>query len=114
MIQCFDHSRKPCISDACCALYQEFPSWESVLKANTGDVADAIRVGGLADIKANRIQSILSILKEERPGKKLSLEYVRKMTDSDIKEHLGRFKGVGYVLSKRYTKSRNKCSVIKS
>lgn len=77
------------------SLKQAFPTWESVLKAKMTNVADAIRVGGLADIKATRIQTILKTLKSERPTNKLSLEYVRKMSDLEVKEHLSRFNGVG-------------------
>ncbi len=40
-------------------LKREFPTWEAVLEADTRDIADAIRSGGLADSKAPRIQAVL-------------------------------------------------------
>jgi endonuclease-3 len=51
-------------------------------------------VGGLADIKATRIQSILSTLAEEQGGQ-CSLEHLRALPPAEVKEQLGRFKGVG-------------------
>src|ERR1700693_6351615 len=40
-------------------LVQTFPTWEEVRDAPTGAVANAIRSGGLANIKAPRIQDAL-------------------------------------------------------
>ncbi len=66
------------------------------MRANPQALADAIRVGGLAEIKAERIQTILRTLKKERPGQKLlSLEDLRQRSDDDIRAFLGRFNGVG-------------------
>ena len=39
-----------------------FPTWRSVLDAKPGAVEEAIRSGGLADIKADRIRIILQVL----------------------------------------------------
>ena len=52
------------------------------------------QVGGLADIKATRIQAILSTLAEEQGGA-ISLEHLRQLAPAEVKEQLGRFKGVG-------------------
>lgn len=54
-----------------------------------GKVEDSIRMGGLAEIKTERIKAILSMLKEERG--EISLEYVRDMEDEDIKNELTRW-----------------------
>src|SRR5690349_22359078 len=43
-------------------LVAAFPVWEAARDAPVEDVADAIRVGGLARIKAERIQAILRAL----------------------------------------------------
>lgn len=48
------------------ALRAAFPSWEEVVAANTVDVANAIRVGGLADQKAPRIQAVLRAIHESQ------------------------------------------------
>ncbi|MBE3561373.1 MAG: endonuclease III [Ktedonobacteraceae bacterium] len=47
-------------------LVQKFPTWEEVRDAPTNEVADAIRSGGLANIKAVRIQDVLHTLSERR------------------------------------------------
>ena len=77
------------------------PGAPQVRDAPTADVATAIRVGGLADIKAGRIQTILRTLTEEQHGvdapaeAQPSLEHLRDMDDEAIKDSLTRFKGVG-------------------
>jgi endonuclease-3 len=47
-------------------LIETFPSWEVVRDAPTHLVADAIRSGGLANIKARRIQDVLHDLTEKQ------------------------------------------------
>src|SRR5215211_2185836 len=42
------------------ALQERFPTWDAVLSAPTSALAEAIRSGGLADVKAPRIQVILA------------------------------------------------------
>ncbi len=51
-------------SDANCerafaSLRAEFPTWEDVAEADESDIANAIRSGGLADVKAPRIKSVI-------------------------------------------------------
>src|SRR5579864_132994 len=48
------------------------PSWEGVRDAPTYQVADAIRSGGLANIKAPRIQDVLHTLTEQREAENYS------------------------------------------
>ena len=68
-----------------CAESCRFPTWEEVRAADSGVVEDAIRVGGLAEIKASRIRAILDTLVEERG--ECTLEYVRDMdTPSALRE----------------------------
>jgi endonuclease-3 len=47
-------------------LIETFPTWEQVRDAPTDEVAYAIRSGGLANIKAARIQTALAILTEQQ------------------------------------------------
>ena len=54
----------------------------------SGKVEDSIRMGGLAEVKTERVKAILSTLKEERG--KISLEYIRDMEDEDVKTELTR------------------------
>ena len=44
-------------------LKERFPTWERVMEASTKAVADAIRVGGLANQKSERLQAILRWVK---------------------------------------------------
>src|SRR3954452_21148219 len=45
---------------------RRYPTWEEVIEAPTEELADAIKSGGLANIKAPRIQSVLRLIWEER------------------------------------------------
>jgi len=47
-------------------LVTAFPSWESVRDASTNTVAEAIKCGGLANIKSVRIQDVLQTLTEQQ------------------------------------------------
>ena len=76
------------------SLRRAFPDgWESVRTASVTDVADAIRPGGLADMKAPRIQHILHEV-YERSGH-TGLDHIAAWTDAEIDEYLRSFPGVG-------------------
>ena len=74
-------------------LKSRFPRWEDVLKGKTGSIISAIRPGGLAEQKARRIHEILRWIKE-REGR-LSLFFLKKMDDEEIKKMMGSLKGIG-------------------
>lgn len=48
-------------------LKQQFPTWKGVLAAPPAKVEAAIKIGGLAQTKVQRIRAILSTILEERP-----------------------------------------------
>ncbi len=75
------------------ALRKRFPSWDGLARARAGDVADAIRPGGLANVKAPRILGILREI-EERQGD-LSLDWMRGASDEDARDYLASLPGVG-------------------
>ncbi|CAM6120624.1 unnamed protein product [Calypogeia fissa] len=75
------------------SLKKSFPTWEQALQADPKELEDAIRCGGLAEVKAERIRNILSTLMKERG--EISMEYIRSMSNEAIKVELSRFKGVG-------------------
>ena len=54
------------------SLRAHFPNWEDVRDAPTGEVAEAIKSGGLAQVKAPRIQEVLRRISDERGGFDLS------------------------------------------
>jgi endonuclease-3 len=75
------------------ALRQRFATWEQVLAAPTAEVADAIRIGGLADIKAPRIQRILQQLHTERGA--LDLGFLADLPLEEARSYLTGLHGVG-------------------
>jgi len=74
-------------------LRQRFPTWQQVLDADAGEVAEAIRVGGLGNIKAPRIQEILRQLLAERGA--LNLGFLGSLPLDEARQYLLSLKGVG-------------------
>ena len=75
------------------ALVNRFGSWESVATADVSELAEAIRAGGLADIKARRIKSILHQIQEERG--RLDLSFLDNAGLAEAKAWLRQLPGVG-------------------
>ncbi|KAK6249428.1 HhH-GPD domain - like 2 [Theobroma cacao] len=75
------------------SLKSAFPTWEDVLAAESKNLENAIRCGGLAPRKASCIKNVLRCL-HERKGK-LCFEYLRDLSIDEIKAELSNFKGVG-------------------
>jgi endonuclease-3 len=83
-------------------LVATFPTWEEVRDAPTSHVAEAIRSGGLANIKAPRIQDALHTLTEQQQaqeGTKPLSDYLydelTKRTPEEAWHYLRRIPGVG-------------------
>jgi len=74
-------------------LQQRFASWDAVLAADESEIAEAIRLGGLANQKAKVIKNLLRQIKETRG--QLSLKFVEKMSDEEAKKFLSQFRGIG-------------------
>lgn len=70
-----------------------FPTWEQVMAAETVEIENAIRVGGLARIKAPRIKAILEQLYAENG--RLDLSMLAEMPVDDARAYLTRLHGVG-------------------
>ena len=75
------------------SLRQRFPTWDAVVAADTNDVVDAIRSGGLANRKAPRIQDALEEIRE-RYGD-YSLDVLDDMPLDEAKVALISIDGVG-------------------
>lgn len=75
------------------SLKSAFPTWEDVFAADSKNIENAIRCGGLAVTKASCIKNILSCLYENKG--KLCLEYLRDLSIDEIKTELSHFKGIG-------------------
>lgn len=78
---------------ALAGLKEAFPEWEAVIEAPPGAIADAIRGGGLADIKARYIRDVLAGIAAEQGG--LETGFLEGMSDREAIGYLTRFRGVG-------------------
>ncbi len=74
-------------------LLDTFSSWEAVAQADGEAIADCIRIGGLAQIKAPRIKAILNRILELRGS--LNLDFLRELSLADAKAWLLALPGVG-------------------
>ncbi len=74
-------------------LKDRFPTWEQVASAPAGQIADAIRCGGIAEVKARRIQQILTAI-EEREGR-IDLGHLHDLDDAAAEAYLESLPGVG-------------------
>lgn len=74
-------------------LKNRFKTWENVLAAESGEVVEAIRLGGLANQKTKVIKDLLRQLKEKRG--KLSLRFIEKMPNDEARDYLQTFRGIG-------------------
>jgi len=74
-------------------LKRAYPSWRRLLDEDRNTVASIIRSGGLADIKAERIQGALRYIINSRG--RLDLNFLRQMSVDEADEWLSGMKGVG-------------------
>lgn len=75
------------------SLRSRFKTWDHLRRARVGSIVDAIRSGGLAEVKAERIKRILQQIHEE--NRNLDLGFLRRWKTDKIREYLRRFRGVG-------------------
>ncbi len=74
-------------------LKSRFKTWDGVRRAEVKSIADAIRSGGLADVKAERIKEILDQI--HRKNHRLDLSFLKRWKTDKIKRYLSGFTGVG-------------------
>jgi endonuclease-3 len=74
-------------------LRERFPSWDDLLEADVKDIADAIRVGGLANKKSIRIKEALLWIKNNYG--ELNIDFICDMEPEDAIETFTKLKGVG-------------------
>jgi endonuclease-3 len=75
------------------SLKERFESWDAIRDAGVGEIADAIRSGGLAQMKAPRIKSLLESLSAERGS--LDLDFLHDMDLEGARAYLLGLGGVG-------------------
>ena len=71
-------------------LRERFPTWEAVRDAPLEEVEEAIRPGGISNVKSARIQAILRAI-----GDPLELEWMREAPVTASQEYLCALPGVG-------------------
>lgn len=76
-------------------LRSSFPDWAAVRDAPEDAVAEAIRVGGLAQIKAERIQRVLRALSERHAGDTPDLRSLDTLSLDQARAELLALPGVG-------------------
>ena len=74
-------------------LMSTFGSWEAVLAAPISRIADAIRTGGLARVKAPRIKKVLQTIWQQRG--ELSLDFLNALDTEEARRYLTELDGVG-------------------
>jgi endonuclease-3 len=74
-------------------LRRRFPTWDDVRTAPVGEIADAIRAGGLADSKAPRIRRVLEEIYAAHGSDDLS--FLRDLPVEEARTYLTGFNGVG-------------------
>lgn len=76
------------------AMRSAYPSWEALAGAHERELAAAIRPGGLSNVKAPRILSILAEIRD-REGGVLDLSWMRSARSDRIRRYLMSLPGVG-------------------
>lgn len=74
-------------------LKKKFKTWNEAANADESEIADAIRLGGLANQKAKVIKNILRQI-EQKHGS-LSLKFLNKMPNEEARDYLLEFRGIG-------------------
>lgn len=75
------------------ALKARFPTWDEALAAPEPEIAEVIRLGGLANQKARVIKDLLQQIKTAHGV--LSLEFLHGQTAAEAAAYLRRFRGIG-------------------
>ncbi len=75
------------------ALRAAYPSWQAVLAAPAEALAEVIRSGGLANLKAQRIKETLAAIQAERGA--LDLGFLRDLAPVAARDWLRQLPGVG-------------------
>ena len=75
------------------SLIDKFGSWHDIADASTQKIADSIRTGGLADIKAGYIKNALTDLEKQSTG--FDLQFLKNMDVETARRWLVKLPGVG-------------------
>jgi len=93
-------------------LKYKFKDWEEVEMLPVSKIENYIRIAGLGKQKSNAIKSFLKHLRKSNG--KISLNYLNKMSDSDVIQDLTSYKGIGVKTAScvlLFSMERNVCPV---
>lgn len=76
-------------------LRASYPTWDSVLAAPTDELVEVIRPGGLANVKAPRLQSVLAEVRDATAAAPFDLSFLATLPLAEAKAWLGRLPGIG-------------------
>ena len=79
---------------ALASLKASLGSWEAAAGVPAQHIAQAIRCGGLSQIKAQRIKQVLRQIRQEQ--RRISLDVLRSMSMAEAEQYLMRLPGVGH------------------
>lgn len=75
------------------SLKRRFPDWGTAAEAETGEIEEVIRPGGISRVKAERIKALLEMLRRENGS--YSLENLGEMEPGQALDYLLEMPGVG-------------------
>ena len=75
------------------SLLASFGGWDEVADASIDDIADAIRIGGLGEVKARYIKRVLEVIRQRRGG--FNLEFLKELPLEVARDWLIELPGVG-------------------
>ncbi|MEJ2738419.1 MAG: endonuclease III [Dehalococcoidia bacterium] len=75
------------------SLLASFETWQDIADADTRVIARSIRIGGLADVKANYIKDALNTIKDLQGN--FDLDFLRRLSLNEAREWLMQLPGVG-------------------
>lgn len=74
-------------------LQASFGSWDEIADAGINEIAAAIKIGGLGEVKARYIKRVLEEIRQKRG--EFSLEFLRELSLEEAREWLRELPGVG-------------------
>jgi endonuclease-3 len=75
------------------SLLATFKTWQDIADADTRDIANSIRIGGLADVKASYIKNTLNAINSIQ--KDFDLDFLRNLSLNEARDWLMQLPGVG-------------------
>lgn len=75
------------------ALKERFKTWDACLTADETEIAETIKLGGLANQKSRVIKNLLAQIKSEHGS--LDLNFLQNLPTAEAAAYLSQFRGIG-------------------